>query len=193
MLFKPYYGNSSNLPTELVAGHCYWTIDTQEFYADLVDKDGNLVRQQLNSNEAKKLTGYTISEILNDSNAELPTSKAVMDAISAHTSDTTIHITSDERTLWTSKQSALTGTEGQLVGFDTDGKAVAQDVTFVNYNEPQTLTTAQQSQARTNINTFDVPTDDAIIETLIEFDYAPFVSTEDGSVLTDDTGNILLT
>lgn len=48
-------------------------------------------------------------------------------ALSTHDSNTTKHITASERNAWNAKQAALTGTAGQVVGFDANGKPVAQD------------------------------------------------------------------
>ena len=45
----------------------------------------------------------------------------------SHASDSTVHITADERTAWNTKQDSITGTQGQIVGFDASGAAVAQD------------------------------------------------------------------
>ena len=47
--------------------------------------------------------------------------------LTTHAADTTKHITESERNAWNAKQAALTGTAGQVVGFDADGKPVAQD------------------------------------------------------------------
>ena len=48
-------------------------------------------------------------------------------APASHVSDSTVHITADERTAWNAKQDSITGTQGQIVGFDASGAAVAQD------------------------------------------------------------------
>ena len=48
-------------------------------------------------------------------------------ASASHVSDSTVHITADERTAWNAKQDSITGTQGQIVGFDASGAAVAQD------------------------------------------------------------------
>lgn len=48
-------------------------------------------------------------------------------ATASHASDKTIHVTFNEKTTWNGKQDALSGTEGQIVGFNADGKPVAQD------------------------------------------------------------------
>lgn len=55
------------------------------------------------------------------------TASEVGAAPASHASDTTIHITDDERIAWNTKQDKLVGTSGQIVGFDDSGNAVAQD------------------------------------------------------------------
>ena len=45
----------------------------------------------------------------------------------SHASDSTVHITADERTAWNAKQDSITGTQGQIVGFDASGAAIPQD------------------------------------------------------------------
>ena len=52
---------------------------------------------------------------------------AVQSNLDGHKGDTTTHITAAERTKWNGKQDKLTGTKGQVVGFDADGRPVAQD------------------------------------------------------------------
>lgn len=54
------------------------------------------------------------------------TASEVGAAPSSHIEDTNIHITSSERTKWNGKQDAITGTAGQVVGFDSNGKPIAQ-------------------------------------------------------------------
>lgn len=44
-----------------------------------------------------------------------------------HQEDATIHVTGAEKSAWNGKQDALRGTQGQIVGFDADGKPEAQD------------------------------------------------------------------
>lgn len=82
-LFKISKGTSQNLPSTLTEGYCWYTYDDSKFYIDFKDEDGVLVRQAINANEAEKLTGYDIATILNSSDTEIPTSKAVLDAIDA--------------------------------------------------------------------------------------------------------------
>ena len=52
---------------------------------------------------------------------------AVQSNLDGHTGNTTVHITAAERTKWNGKQDKLTGTQGQVVGFDENGNAVAQN------------------------------------------------------------------
>lgn len=52
---------------------------------------------------------------------------AVQSNLNGHTGNTTVHITAAERTKWNGKQDKLTGTQGQVVGFDENGNAVAQN------------------------------------------------------------------
>ena len=52
---------------------------------------------------------------------------AALASAPGHIVDTAIHVTAEEKTAWNAKQNALTGTQGQVVGFGADGKPVAQD------------------------------------------------------------------
>ena len=84
MLFKISKGLKANLPQEKTAGFCWYTIDDSLFYIDYEDENGALQRKALNANDAETLTGASLSTILNSSDVEIPTSKAVFDALSAH-------------------------------------------------------------------------------------------------------------
>lgn len=109
-LFKPFRGNSADLnAVEKHDGYAYFCTDTGEFFIDYADSNGELHRKQINADEAKKLTGYDITNALNDSEVEIPTSKAILDALNL-------------------KQDVITGTEGQYVGFDSDGNTAAFDL-----------------------------------------------------------------
>lgn len=80
-LFKISKGASQNLPSTLTEGYCWYTYNDSKFYIDFKDENGVLTRKALNAKEAEKLTGYNIATILNSSNVEIPTSKAVLDAL----------------------------------------------------------------------------------------------------------------
>lgn len=81
-LFKISRGTAKNLPAALTEGYCWYTYDNSKFYIDFKDENGVLTRKALNAQEAEKLMGYDIATILNSSNVEIPTSKAVLDALS---------------------------------------------------------------------------------------------------------------
>lgn len=80
-LFKVSKGTSQNLPANKTEGYCWYTYDDSKFYIDFKDEKGVLTRKALNAQEAEKLTGYDIETILNSSDVEIPTSKAVLDAL----------------------------------------------------------------------------------------------------------------
>ena len=80
MLFKILHGDKSRISTDITPyheGYCYVTYDG-DFYVDV-----NNERVKLNAQNAESLTGATLATILNSSDAEIPTSKAVKDAIDA--------------------------------------------------------------------------------------------------------------
>lgn len=80
-LFKVNRGNSSTLPATKTDGWAYFCTDTGEFFIDYVDEQGNLNRKQINAEEARKIVGYDIGTVLNNSEVEIPTSSAVFDAL----------------------------------------------------------------------------------------------------------------
>ena len=85
-LFKILHGDESRISTDITPfheGYCYVTHDGY-MYIDMnigtTDVPNNQ-RIKLNAQEAEKLVGYNIATILNASDVEIPTSKAVLDAI----------------------------------------------------------------------------------------------------------------
>ena len=91
-LFKISRGLKANLPSTLTEGYCWYTYNDSKFYIDYKDENGTLVRKALNAQDAETLTGASLSTILNSSDIEIPTSKAVLDALNgkadiAHTHD----------------------------------------------------------------------------------------------------------
>lgn len=86
MLFKILHGDISRISTDITPfheGYCYVTHDGF-MYIDMnvgtADVPNNQ-RIKLNANQAESLIGYNIATILNSSNIEIPTSKAVLDAL----------------------------------------------------------------------------------------------------------------
>lgn len=80
-LFKISKGLKENLPSTKIEGYCWYTIDDSLFYIDYKDSDGVLQRKALNAQDAETLMGASLSTILNSSDVEIPTSKAVLDAL----------------------------------------------------------------------------------------------------------------
>lgn len=74
MLFKILHGDKARISTDITPyheGYCYVTHDGY-FYVDM-----NNERVKLSAKEAESLTGYDIVTILNSSDIEIPTSKAI--------------------------------------------------------------------------------------------------------------------
>lgn len=82
-LFKISKGLKTSLPTTKTDGYCWYTTDDSLFYIDYKDENGTLQRKALNAKDAETLTGASLSTILSSSDIEIPTSKAVFDAIEA--------------------------------------------------------------------------------------------------------------
>ena len=87
MLFKILHGDESRISTDITPfheGYCYVTHDGF-MYIDMnigTKAAPNHQRVKLNAKQAESLLGYSISTILNSSDTEIPTSKAVLDALS---------------------------------------------------------------------------------------------------------------
>ena len=71
------------MPSAKTAGYCWYTVDDSLFYIDYEDANGVVQRKALNAKDAEKLAGASLATILNASDIEIPTSKAVFDAIEA--------------------------------------------------------------------------------------------------------------
>ena len=81
-LWKPFRGNRTAL--DAVAkhdGYIYFCIDDGSLFFDYADADGVLHRKQINAKEAEGILGYSIIAALNESDVEIPTSKAVLTAL----------------------------------------------------------------------------------------------------------------
>lgn len=81
-LFKISKGLKANLPSVKVVGNCWYTTDDSLFYIDYEDENGVIQRKALNAKDAETLTGASLATILNSSDLEIPTSKAVLTALS---------------------------------------------------------------------------------------------------------------
>lgn len=91
-LFKPLKGTRSALDSQpLHDGYAYFCVDDGTFHIDYVDSTGTLRRKQLNAAEAEKLTGFDINTVMNNSDAEIPTSKAVFTVLEEHNGSAEAH------------------------------------------------------------------------------------------------------
>lgn len=86
MLFKILHGDPSNISLDITPFHEGWAYVTHDgfFYIDLnigtVEVPNNQ-RIKLNAGQAESITGYSIATILNSSDVEIPTSKAVLNTL----------------------------------------------------------------------------------------------------------------
>lgn len=62
-------------------GWAYFCTDTAEFFIDYADSNNVLHRKQINSKNAETLSGASLAQILNANELEIPSSKAVLDAL----------------------------------------------------------------------------------------------------------------
>ena len=84
MLFKILHGDASRISTDITPyheGYCYVT-HNGDFYVDMHDE-----RVKLNAKDAETIMGASLATVLNPSDNEVPSSKAVQDALDAHTYD----------------------------------------------------------------------------------------------------------
>lgn len=148
-LFKVNRGSSSNLPIKMTDGWAYFCTDTAEFFIDYADNNGELHRKQINADEAKKIAGYDIATILNSSDIEIPTSKAVLDAINnvdkkaSVQADLSVNDISDpayvkNRTHWVETE-YVTFIDNETVEFFETGEGFVagyadEDIVFINGN-----------------------------------------------------------
>ena len=98
-LFKISKGLNTNLPTTLTEGYCWYTYDDSKFYIDYKDENGVLVRKALNAEDAETLTGASLATILNSSDIEIPTSKAVLDALADYQTKSDDTLATEEKTI----------------------------------------------------------------------------------------------
>lgn len=86
-LFKSLRGKRENLPSTKTDGYAYFCTNDGTFWIDYKDENGVVQRKQLNAKDAETLLGASLSTILNSSDVEIPTSKAVLDALEKYIDD----------------------------------------------------------------------------------------------------------
>ena len=92
MLFKILHGDKTNISLDVTPFHEGWCYLTHDgfFYCDLnigTVESPNNQRIKLNAGSAETILGYNIATVLSSSDIEIPTSKAVLDAINDVVSD----------------------------------------------------------------------------------------------------------
>ena len=80
-LFKSLRGKRENLPSTKTDGYAYFCTDDGTFWIDYKDENSVVQRKQINAKDAETLMGASISTILNSSDVEIPTSKAVKEYV----------------------------------------------------------------------------------------------------------------
>lgn len=70
-LFKIKRGKSIDLPEEFTNGCIYFCTDTSEFYIDYLDEDNQLQRKALNAQDAKTLSGTSLTTITEQINKKV--------------------------------------------------------------------------------------------------------------------------
>lgn len=80
-LFKSLRGKRENLPSTKTDGYAYFCTNDGTFWIDYKDENGVVQRKQINAKDAETLMGASLSTILSSSEVEIPTSKAILDAL----------------------------------------------------------------------------------------------------------------
>ena len=110
-LFKSFRGGETNLSSvALHDGYVYFCTDTNNLFFDHYNGSGTLVRSQLNAKYAEKL------KYLKDGQ----TVEITPEMISSHTSNTTVHITSSERTNWNAAKTHADSTHARTDATKTE-------------------------------------------------------------------------
>lgn len=102
---------------------------------DINDIQSNILR--LNSDKQDTLT---FDDAPTEGSDNVVSSGAIFDALEdkagaedldSHTDDTDIHVTAQQKQNWDGKQNAISGANGQIVGFDAGGHPIAVDAPIV--------------------------------------------------------------
>lgn len=129
-LFKSLRGKRENLPSTKTDGYAYFCTDDGTFWIDYKDDSDVVQRKQINAKDAETLMGCSISQAVNNSESEIPISSAIFNALAE-------------------KVPIARKVNGKAL--NTDIELSAEDVGAISYNEVQSLTDEQKTQARENI------------------------------------------
>ena len=125
-LFKSLRGKRENLPSIKIDGYAYFCTDDGTFWIDYKDENSVVQRKQINAKDAETLMGASISTILNSSDVEIPTSKAVLDAL--------VGKVPDDGTTGQILKKTETGTEWADASFKPAGKS------YLTFSSPNSFT-----------------------------------------------------
>ena len=125
-LFKSLRGKRENLPSTKTDGYAYFCTDDGTFWIDYKDENNVVQRKQINAKDAETLMGASISTILNSSDVEIPTSKAVLDAL--------VGKVPDGGTTGQVLKKTETGTEWADASFKPAGKS------YLTFSSPNSFT-----------------------------------------------------
>jgi hypothetical protein len=136
-LWKPFRGSRASLDTlPLHSGYVYFCTDDGSLFFDYPDAEGNVYRKQINAKQAESLLGYSIATALNSVDTELPTSKAVSDAIEANK----ISVSSGNKYIGveqTGNDYAVSVDETELAGLIAQNTAAAMEFKGVTATLPE--------------------------------------------------------
>ena len=82
--FKILRGLKAKMPSVKIDGFLYFCTDTGDIYFDYLDATGTVQRQSITADEANLLSGASLNTILESSDSQIPTSKAVMDYVQSN-------------------------------------------------------------------------------------------------------------
>ena len=158
-LFKISKGLKANLPSAKTAGYCWYTIDDSLFYIDYEDENGVVQRKALNAKDAETLSGASLSKILAANELEIPTSKAVFDALSGKADKVHGHEISDITNLQSILDGKAASSHGTHVTYSTtapvmDGTAAAGSASTVSrsdHKHPTDTSRAAKSDFDTHV------------------------------------------
>lgn len=123
-LWKPFRGSRADLDAVVKHDGYVYFCDDGSLHFDYTDTNGVLQRKQITAKEAEKLLGYDISIALNSSNEEIPTSKAVVDALAQKAESKHAHEMSDITDLSDAFDAITANYNESIIGLSVDGTTV---------------------------------------------------------------------
>lgn len=169
MLFKILHGDDSRISTDITPyheGYCYVT-HGGDFYVDM-----NNQRIKLNAKDAETLMGASLSTILSSSDVEIPTSKAVLDALGEKVDKVEGKGLSTNDYTTEEKEKLASITEGAEVNVQADWNQ--NDETTADYIKNKPL----------------IATDEDVLDLLYSQGYLIPAGANGNTIYTDNNGNL---